>query len=322
MTLTGKLLTAGVTGGAVLGALTIFNKMTESMAGELDTVLKGEERRYPWKEGDMYYQVKGARNAKPLLLIHSFGPGASSYEWRKNVDALAEQFRVYAVDLMGFGLSDHPLIDYTAETFADLIGDFIKEVIGKPTVVVAHGMPCAYVIANAFRRPQLFERLVLVAPPPIILQEVVPGPGNTLWKTILRLPIVGQFIYNLLTTRQAIWGYYERQGYHNPNLIRDELVEYMYTSAHQPNSRYPMASFLSNYLTLDVHEPLNRLQMPTILVWGREGLTSPTEVTEAFKRVNPRVEIRLLDKSSFEAQDEQATNFNNLIKEFATTPVK
>ena len=322
MTLTGKLLTAGITVGGVLGAFTIYNKVTETMAGELDTVLKGEERRYPWKDGDMYYQVKGARNAKPLLLIHSFGPGASSYEWRKNVDALAEQFRVYTVDLMGFGLSDRPPIDYAAETFADLIGDFIKEVIGKPTVVVAHGMPCAYVIANAFRRPQLFDRLVLVAPPPIILQETVLGSGNTLWKTILRLPIVGQFIYNLLTTRQAIRGYYERQGYHNPNLIRDELVEYIYTSAHQPNSRYPMASFLSNYLTLDVHEPLNRLQVPTILVWGRESLTSPTEVTEAFKRVNPRVEIRILDRCSFEAQDEQAANFNNLIKEFATTPVK
>jgi pimeloyl-ACP methyl ester carboxylesterase len=322
MGLTGKLLTSSLAVGGTLAALTIYNKMTETMAGELDTVLKGEERRYPWKDGDMYYQVKGARNAKPFLLIHSFGPGASSYEWRKNVDALAEQFRVYTVDLMGFGRSDHPPIDYTAETFADLIGDFIKEVIGKPTVVVAHGMPCAYVIANAFRRPQLFERLVLVVPPPIILQEAVPGPGNTLWKTILSLPIVGQFIYNMLTTRQAIWGYYERQGYHNPNLIQDELVEYIYTSAHQPNSRYPMASFLSNYLTLDVHEPFARLQIPTILVWGREGLTSPTEVTEAFKRVNPRAEIRILDRCSFEPQDEQAVNFNNLIKEFAATPVK
>ena len=124
MKFTGKLLTTGLIVSGAVGAVSIFNRMTESMAGELDTVLKGEERRYPWKDGDMYYQVKGAREAKPLLLIHSFGPGASSYEWRKNVDALAEQFRVYTVDLMGFGLSDHPAIEYTAETFADLIGDY------------------------------------------------------------------------------------------------------------------------------------------------------------------------------------------------------
>jgi hypothetical protein len=41
-------------------------------------VLTGEERRYPWKYGDMFYTVKGAREARPLLLIHGFAPGASS----------------------------------------------------------------------------------------------------------------------------------------------------------------------------------------------------------------------------------------------------
>jgi hypothetical protein len=111
---TRNLLTTGLVVGGTLGAVTLFNRFTESRVGELDTVLKGEARRYPWKYGDVFYQVKGSRNAKPLVLIHGFGPGASSYEWRKNVDALAEQFRVYALDLLGFGLSDRPAIDYTA----------------------------------------------------------------------------------------------------------------------------------------------------------------------------------------------------------------
>src|SRR5438132_9317939 len=189
MKVKGKLLTTGLVVGGVLGTLSVVNRLTESMASELNTVLTGEERRYPWKYGDMFYEVKGAREAKPVVLIHSFGPGASSYEWRKNIDALAQQFRVYTVDLMGFGLSDHPAIDYTAETFADLIGDFIKEVIGKPTTVVAHGLSCAYVVANAYRRPQLFERLILVAPPGIMLQETVLGPLNAASKTALYLPI-------------------------------------------------------------------------------------------------------------------------------------
>jgi pimeloyl-ACP methyl ester carboxylesterase len=322
MALTKKLLTAGAIAGGALGALAIFNRVTESMAGELDTVLTGEERRYPWKYGDMFYEVKGARDAKPLLLIHSFGPGASSYEWRKNIDALSEQFRVYSIDLLGFGLSDRPAIDYTPETFTDLLHDFIKEVIGKPAVVVAHGMTCAYVIANAYRYPQLFERLILVAPPPTILQESYPGPLDTAWKFVLRAPIVGQFVYNMLTSRRAIRDYYDEQGYHNPGLITDELVEYIYTSAHQSNARYPMAAFLSNGLTLDVHEPLARLQMPVIAVWGREGVLTPTEASAAFKRVNPRLEVRIIDKSSFHVQEEQASDFNNLVREFAAAPVK
>lgn len=322
MKFAGKLLTTGLVVGGIFGGLAIYNKVTESMAGELDTVLTGEERRYPWKDGDMFYEVKGDRAAKPLLLIHGFGPGASSYEWRKNVDALATQFRVYVVDLLGFGLSDRPTIDYTAETYADLIGDFVKEVIGKPTIVVAHGLSSAYVIADAFRRPQLFERLVLVAPPPSILQETTTGPLNAATKFVLRMPIVGQFVYNVLSSRQAIRSYYDVQGYHNPGLITDELVEYVFTSAHQPNSNYAQASFISNFLSMDVHEPFARLQMPVTAIWGREGMLTPSEASEAFKRANPKVDVRIFDKASSQIQDEQANAFNNLIKELAAATVK
>ena len=321
MKITGKLLTSSLVVGGVLGTFSVVNKLTESMAGELNTVLRGEERRYPWKYGDVFYEVKGAKDAKPLLLIHGFGPGASSYEWRKNVDTLAQQFRVFVVDLPGFGLSDRPAIDYTAETFSDMIADFIKEVIAKPAIVVAHGMTGAYVIADAYRRPQLFERLILVSPPPTMLQETSLGLLNAAWKYILRTPIVGQFIYNVLTSRQVIRGYYDRQGFHNPGLITDDLVEYIYTSAHQSNARYAMASLLSNELTMDVHEALSPLKMPVIAVWGREGLLTPSEASDSFKRVNPRIEVRILDKCSQHPQDEQATNFNNLVREFASAPV-
>ena len=317
-----RLLTTSLFVGGALGALGLYNKVTESMAGELDTVLTGEERRYPWKYGDMFYEVKGNREAKPLVLIHGFGPGASSYEWRKNIDALSEQFHVYALDLLGFGLSDHPSVNYDAEIYTDLLNDFVHEVVGKPAIVVAHGMTSAYVIAAAYRRPQLFERLVLVAAPPVILTEDYPGPVLDGLKFILRAPIVGEFIYNLLTSRQAIRGYYDGQGYHNPGLITDELVEYVYTSAHQPNSRYAIASFQGGHLNLDVHEPLSRLQMPVTAIWGREGLLPPAEASTAFKRANPNIDVRIIDKSTMQIQDEQAAQFNNIIREFAGAKVK
>lgn len=314
-----KLATTTMVVGGTLGALAIYNRLIESMAGELDTVLTGEERRYPWKYGDMYYSVKGNRDAKPLLFIHGFGPGASSYEWRKNVDVLATNFRVYAIDLLGYGLSDRPGVAYDAEMYADLIHDFMREVINKPVTVVAHGQSCAFVIADAYRRPQLFEQLILVEPSPTILQEHYPSPLASGWRALLRLPIVGQALYNALASRQAIRGYYDRQGYHNPGLISDELVEYVYTSAHQPESHVAAAAVLSQGLAMDVHEPFARLQMPVLAVWGREGELRPSEASGAFKRVNPAIEVRILDKSRYHLQDEQAVSFNKLVREYATS---
>jgi pimeloyl-ACP methyl ester carboxylesterase len=321
MKLQRALLTTGLVVGSIFGTLTIANKLTESMAGELNTILTGEERRYPWKYGDMFYEVKGERGSKPLLLIHSFAPGASSYEWRRNIDTLARQFRVYVIDLLGFGLSDRPAMDYTPETFSDLISDFVREVIGKPTIVVAHGMSCAYVVADAYRNPQFFERLVLVAPPATMLEEQTPEPLNTAFKFVLRIPILGQFIYGLLTSRSALRSYYDREGFHNPGLITDDFIEYVYTSAHQPNSRYAAASYISNNLTPDVYEAFARLQMPVVIVLGREGAIPPDETSKAFQRVNSRAEVRILDKSNQQLQDEQSAKFNQLVGEFTGAAV-
>src|SRR5258708_12883836 len=111
MELTGKILTTGLVVGGVLGTVSVVNKLTESMAGELNTVLAGEERRYSWKYGDMFYEVKGNKKAKPLLLIHGFAPCSSSYESRTNIDPLSTQFRVYAICLPSFCPSPPPSID-------------------------------------------------------------------------------------------------------------------------------------------------------------------------------------------------------------------
>jgi len=319
--LTGKLLTAGLAIGGAIGAMALINKLTISQAGELNTVLTGEERRYPWKYGDVFYQAKGPREGKPLVLIHSFAPGASSYEWRKNVDALSEQFRVYVIDLLGFGLSDRPAIDYTAETYTDLIGDFLKEVVSKPAIVVAHGLASSYTVMCAYRRPQLFEKLILISPPVSLLEEYRPGAANVALKSVLRVPILGEFLYNALTSRRALQNYYDRQGYHNPGLITDQLVEYVFSSAHQENSHYPAISLLSKNLVLDIHEPLARLRVPVVAIWGREEETSAEEASEVYKKTNAKVETRILDRSSQQLQDEQPAKFNALVRELAGAPV-
>jgi pimeloyl-ACP methyl ester carboxylesterase len=315
------LLTSTLVVGAAVGAMALYNKYIEGQVSEPDTVLKGEERRYPWKYGDIFYQVKGARDAKPLLLIHGFGPGASSYQWRKNADALSEKFRVYALDLLGFGLSDRPGIDYTPETFSDLISDFLKEAIGKPAVVVAHDLTCAYVIADAYRRPQLFERLVLVSPPMEILEESFQSPMSNAVKFLIRTPLLGQFIYNTLTSRRAIRTYYDVEGFQNPGLITEELVEYVYCNAHQSNNRYSAASILSDNLAMNVSEPLARLQVPVIAIWGREDVFMPPETSNVFKQVNKNIDLSMMDKARKQLQDEQAEKFNELVSEFAGATV-
>jgi len=70
-----------------------------------------------------------------------------------------------------------------------------------------------------------------------------------------------------------------------------------------------------------VNEATARLQMPVVVVTGRESMFSPVEVSDAFKRVNAGIDVRTLEKSSYQLQDERAMEFNSLIGELAGSKV-
>ena len=83
-----------------------------------------------------------------MLFVHSIHAAACNYEFRKNVEFFAQTgYRVYAPDLLGFGLSDHPAMTYTDEVYIALIADFARDVIGQQTHVIASSLSCSFVIA-------------------------------------------------------------------------------------------------------------------------------------------------------------------------------
>jgi pimeloyl-ACP methyl ester carboxylesterase len=64
------------------------------------------------------YAVAGC--GKPLILIHGFGGNAGHFA--RLIPYLAENHRVYAIDLLGFGASDKPAnVEYGPELWADLV---------------------------------------------------------------------------------------------------------------------------------------------------------------------------------------------------------
>lgn len=65
-----------------------------------------QERTYwNWRGWRIHYVQQG-HQGPCLLLVHGFG--ASTDHWRKNIAELSQQFRVWAIDLLGFGRSQNP----------------------------------------------------------------------------------------------------------------------------------------------------------------------------------------------------------------------
>src|SRR3954452_14665805 len=107
---------------------------------------------YSWRHGSVHYVKKGMGD--PLVLIHNIYPGADHDEFEHNIDQLARQHTVYALDLLGFGRSDAPRLKYTADTYVDLISDFLSQVVAEPAVVASAGLSCSYVCEVAAERAE------------------------------------------------------------------------------------------------------------------------------------------------------------------------
>ncbi len=90
------------------------------------------------------------------------GAISASETWNYNIDALAEDFHVVAMDLPGFGASDKPDIAYKMEDFVTYVDGFIEAMEMKDVKVVGHGIGGQIALNYAIEHPEKVERIVLV----------------------------------------------------------------------------------------------------------------------------------------------------------------
>lgn len=293
-----------------VGALALANALSDFGVSEPESVLGGEQGRYAWTMGDIWYTVKG--QGEPLVLVHGVYAGASSYEYRHVFDMLAQHFRVYAFDLLGFGLSARPSVTYTPVLYEELIEDFVRQVVGgadHPVSVIASSLGAAFTIRAAAERPGLFSRLALIEPTGIEnLARADESLGRRIGRALLRSPLLGQGIYNLITSRPSIRYYLASQTYADPSMVSDDMVDYYYTMSHQPGGRYAAASFISGTLNTPVASVYPLLKQPILLCWGKDASFTPLENARAFRQANPEAELRVFDCGGL-PQDEQPEEF-------------
>jgi pimeloyl-ACP methyl ester carboxylesterase len=297
-----------------VGGLAALNARLERIGGALSNPLGGETRYYRWRGRDLAYAVAG--EGEPLLLVHGIYAGASSLEFRKNFAALSESFRVYALDLLGCGLSERPRRRYGPEDVRSQVEDFAREEIGEAAHLVASSLSGALSVPALVESPRLFKRAVLICPTGYGSLERPSGyPGDAIYGLFLA-PVLGDTLYHAIASRRGIRYYLERMAYHDPRLVTEELVESYYRVAHQKGAKYLPAAFVSGKLNFGVAEYWPRVPHRTLICWGQEARTTPVSEFEEFVRRNPRSEPRVFRDAALLPHDERAEVFNREVREF------
>ena len=111
----------------------------------------GGYKTWTWRGNQINYINSGVKKSpkSPLLLIH--GLVAPSFHWRDNMPELAKKYDVYALDLLGMGLSDKPLtknFEYGEPLWRDQVLDFIQQVIAKDNMCTKNGQQIPCVLAG------------------------------------------------------------------------------------------------------------------------------------------------------------------------------
>ena len=311
-----RLRTWGLGVAGSVGGLAVLNRRLEKV-GEPARLAGGEERRYYWRGWRLAYRVAGEPQAPPVLLVHGVYAGASSYEFRKNFLELARDFRVYALDLLGCGLSERPRRRYGPEDVAAQVEDFAREEIGVQTHLISSSLSAALVVPAAVRSPRLFKKLVLICPTG--LGGSLDQPSGRLGEAIynlFRAPVLGNSLYHAIVSRRGIRYYLGSMAYHEPESITDELVEDYYHTSHQPGAKYFPAAFVSGKLNLGLEDRWSRVPHKSFIAWGQEARTTPVSQAQQFTRRNPRAELKIFRNAALLPHDERAETFNEEAKKF------
>lgn len=314
----GNIFKTALAGSAGVAALAALNATIRRNASEPDdSALGGEAHFFPWKHGRVFYKVSGQEHTgPPLVFIHGVGAGASSFMWRKNFDELAKDFRVYAFDLLGFGFSDKPATAaYSADLYVELITDFIREVSGYPSNVIASSLGAAYAIRVADEHPELIRSMVLNGPSGSDTLNRRPGMAGAAFYGLLQSPVLGTSFYNVMASERSIRDYARDNLFYDHRRVTDRLVTNLYATSHQPGAQHAIAAFLSGYLNTDTRSPFSRLTQPAVLVWGKQDSTTPVDKGISLLDLNPRARLEVFDYCRMMPEQEQPERFNLLVRE-------
>ncbi|XP_076895618.1 uncharacterized protein LOC143548298 [Bidens hawaiensis] len=231
---------------------------------------------WTWRGHKIHYVEEG--EGFPIVLIHGFG--ASAFHWRYNIPELAKKYKVYAVDLLGFGWSEKALVDYDALVWRDQVADFLKEIVKEPTILVGNSLGGFTALVAAEAMPQQVVGIALLnsagqfGSPDNSTTET---EESTLQKVILK-PLTE--IFQRVVLGFLFWQAKQparvesvlKSVYKNTSNVDDYLIKSITKPAEDPKAGEVyyrlMTRFMSNQRKYTLDSVLSKLSCPLLLVWG------------------------------------------------------
>lgn len=304
----------GLRGGAVPLQIEIaegvrLKEILESVHSIEDRLLAlpFKSHSWEWRGHRISYAVAGC--GKPIILVHGFGGNAGHF--RNLIAHLADDHRVYAVDLLGFGDSDKPSeAEYSPELWADIINDFAQEFAEEPAVLIGNSIGSLTSLTAAAISPQNYRGMVLLNVAGAMNRKGLEkddallaflSPIFVAIEFLLLKPKIASFLFNRFRNKANVRKILEEQVYRNKSAVTDQLVDILYEPSQHEGAVDVFVKVFTGNPGPRPEALVEQITLPMLVLWGDMDPWTPVDgaVARIFKRLESEREnvsvIPLLD---------------------------
>lgn len=275
-------------------------------------------------------QYVEASHQKPaLVLIHGYG--AMIEHWRRTFAGLKNRYRIYALDLVGFGYSDKPngrQFNYSAQMWAQQVHDFVKHKGEQKVILVGHSMGGMVSVQTQQSYPQIVAGLVLVDAAGLPDQGQAEQEGyhknsirinwGDLTYNAIKTPGLGEALASIFTlpngwaTRKFLEG-----AYFNKSKVTPQLIEQFTDPLRQAGASGSYLAVTRAFADFQLPIKPGDVAGPVLLVWGEyDKMMPPDNFVPRWTKLIPQAEIYRVPDTAHCPMDERPDLFNPRLIQF------
>lgn len=284
-----------VIGLVVAAALTASAQPRTSAASKDVTVL-----------GFKLHYLEAGRGA-PVVLLHGLGGDGS--RWAPNIEPLAKEFHVFALDQIGFGESDKPLANYHTGMLAEFLVGFLKAAGIQKASLVGNSMGAGVALYTAAKFPQVVDKIVLADGGGFrsaSARDAAPPTAEALHRRQIQNSV----------TREETREFF-RILFHDKSLVTDKMVDDQL--AMRLRSAFTITKIQESGekgLGGLTEAEVRGVKAPTLIVWGKyDELANPAGADRLAEAIAGSKKV-IIDNCGHMPQLEKAAEFNSLVRDF------
>lgn len=239
----------------------------------------------------------------PIIFLHGFPFDKSM--WKQQCEFLKTSYRLIACDIRGFGKSKDEQTSLNINLFADDLIQFMDKLKIDKAIICGLSMG-GFITLNAIKRfPERFEALILCDTQCI---------ADTVEVKQKRLKSIEKIEENGVTSFNEK---FVKNVFHEDSLTnKKELVENLRSVVFANSQNIIIQGLLALAKRSETCSSLIEINMPTLIICGREDAVTPLEQSEYMKNHIKGSVLKIIDKAGHVSNLEQPDEFNNHLQEF------